>query len=169
MKIKSNLQALRYKISYKTLLYFNHNNPALEEYKDKGFKILSQKVDKLPEEIAFRPKLFRRSFCVKAFDKLYLFISKYNINKPEDERYDALFHEIGHWLHFQNMPPLAERKSIWKNANIEKVKKDVSEYAVKTRDGREFVAEVFKGLVKGKTFDNYIMGLYEKLKGPKLK
>ena len=54
--------------------------------------------------------------------------------------------------------------------NLEKIKEDVSEYAVKKDDGREFVAEVFKGLIKGKKYDEYIMNLYKRLHGifPKL-
>ena len=85
------------------------------------------------------------------------------------EKFDSLFHEIGHWLHFQNIPPLKQCREIWQKVNREKIKTDVSEYALKKDDGREFVAEVFKGLIKGKKYDEYIMQLYKKLNGPNVK
>lgn len=169
MKIKNNLIAWRYKTAYKTLKYVNRNNPKTIAYQEEGLRILSKKVDRLPTEMAFRPSFLTKSFCVKVFDKLYLFISKSNLKKPKNERYDSLFHEVGHWLHFQNLPPLKDRKHIWAQADLEKIKNDVSEYAIKIDDGREFVAEVFKGLVKGNVYDDYIMSLYEKLRGPKVK
>ena len=98
-----------------------------------------------------------------------MYISKANLYKPQNEKFDALFHEVGHWLHFQNLPPLEERINIWQGADLNKIKKDVSEYSISKKDGREFVAEVFKFLIKGKKFDKYIMDLYYKLGGPKLK
>lgn len=161
--------ALKYKFLYNSLRYINRNNPRTKKYQEEGFKILASKVDKLPSELAFRPKFIKQSSCIKVFDKLYLFISKANLKKPVEERFDALFHEVGHWLHFQNMPALTERKQIWANADIEKIKCDVSEYAVSANDGKEFVAEVFKGLVKGKVYDDYIMSLYKRLNGPNVK
>ena len=169
MKIIPDFSALKYKYTYKALLYINRNNSKTRQYKEEGLKLLAGKVDKLPEEIAFRPRFIKQSSCVKVFDKLYLFISKANLKKPASEKFDALFHEIGHWLHFQDMPKLDERRRIWCSADIEKIKRDVSNYAVSAKDGREFVAEVFKGLVKRKTYDNYIMQLYNRLKGPKIK
>ena len=62
-----------------------------------------------------------------------------------------------------------ERKAVWKEIDKEKVKNDVSKRAVENNEGLEFVAEVFKGLVKGEKYDNYIMGFYNRLKGPKVK
>ena len=169
MKISSQLTALRYKCAYNTLLYLNKNNSKTRKYQEEGLKLLDGKVEKLPQAIAFRPKFITQSSCVKIFDKLYLFISKANLSKPISEKFDALFHEIGHWLHFQQMPPVSECRNIWKNIDIEKVKNDVSEYATKKDDGREFVAEVFKGLIKGKKYDDYIMKFYELLNGPKVR
>ncbi|DAB05085.1 TPA: hypothetical protein CPT92_09665 [Candidatus Gastranaerophilales bacterium HUM_13] len=166
MRISSRITALKYKCLYNSLLYINRNNAETKRYQEEGLKLLSRKVDSLPSKIAFRPKFIKQSSCIKVFDKLYLFISKANIKKPLEERFDALFHEIGHWLHFQNIPPLKECREIWKTANLEKIKEDVSEYAVKKDDGREFVAEVFKGLIKGKKYDEYIMNLYKRLHGP---
>ncbi len=164
-----NVSIVRYKLEYKMLRFFNKNNQRTQAYQDEGLKFLEGKVERLPEEMAFRPKFITQSSCIKIFDKIYLFISKANLNKPASEKFDSLFHEIGHWLHFQNLPAKRERQAIWQKANMDKIKKEVSEYSTKTDDGREFVAEVFKGLVKGKKYDDYIMSLYEKLHGPKVK
>ena len=102
MRISSRITALKYKCLYNSLLYINRNNAETKRYQEEGLKLLSGKVDSLPSKIAFRPKFIKQSSCIKVFDKLYLFISKANIKKPLEERFDALFHEIGHWLHFQN-------------------------------------------------------------------
>ena len=122
MRISSRITALKYKCLYNSLLYINRNNAETKRYQEEGLKLLSGKVDSLPSKIAFRPKFIKQSSCIKVFDKLYLFISKANIKKPLEERFDALFHEIGHWLHFQNIPPLKECREIWKTANLEKIK-----------------------------------------------
>lgn len=169
MNISSRLTALRYKWTYNSLLYLNKNNSKTKKYQEEGLKLLEGKVDKLPQEMAFRPKFITQSSCVKVFDKLYLFISKSNLKKPPSEKFDSFFHEIGHWLHFPQMPSVSECKEIWKNADTEKIKNDVSEYAIGKNDGREFVAEVFKGLVKGIKYDEYIMNLYRSLKGPNVR
>lgn len=169
MKISANLAKAKNEILYNTLLFYDKKNPKTIKYKQEGLKILSEKVDFLPKDFAFRPKFIKQSSCIKIFNKLYLYISKSNIDKPTNEKFDALFHEIGHWLHFQNLPPLKDRINLWQGANLEKIKKDVSEYSITQKDGREFVAEVFKFLVKGKKFDEYIMNLYYKLGGPKVK
>ena len=169
MTLCTQLTALRYKTEYNSLLWFNKNNKTTQKYQEEGLNILRQKVDNLPDKIAFRPRFLKESFCAKVFNKLYLFISKNNLKKPESERFDSLFHEIGHWLHFQNLPTKEERKAVWKEIDKEKVKNDVSKRAVENNEGLEFVAEVFKGLVKGNKYDDYIMGFYNRLKGPKVK
>lgn len=169
MTLRTQLTALRYKTEYNSLLWFNKNNKKTQKYQEEGLNILRQKVDNLPDKIAFRPRFLKESFCAKVFNKLYLFISKNNLKKPESERFDSLFHEIGHWLHFQNLPLKEDRKAVWKEIDKEKVKNDVSKRAVENNEGLEFVAEVFKGLVKGNKYDDYIMGFYNRLKGPKVK
>lgn len=163
------LAAIRYKAEYQTLKFLNRNNSKTKMFQNEGLKLLRGRVENLPSEMAFRPRFVTQSSCVKVFDRIYLFISKANLYKPASEKFDSFFHEIGHWLHFQNMPKLEERKAVWKEADIEKIKKDVSEYSISADDGKEFVAEVFKGLIKGKKYDNYIMTLYKKLRGPKVK
>ena len=169
MTLRTQLTALRYKTEYNSLLWFNKNNKTTQKYQEEGLNILRQKVDNLPDKIAFRPRFLKESFCAKVFNKLYLFISKNNLKKPESERFDSLFHEIGHWLHFQNLPTKEERKAVWKEIDKEKVKNAVSKRAVENNEGLEFVAEVFKGLVKGNKYDDYIMGFYNRRKGPKVK
>ncbi len=164
-----NISAIRYKLEYQTLKFINRNNSKTRMFQQEGFEFLQGRVDKLPVEMVFRPRFITQSSCVKVFDKIYLFISKANLYKPASEKFDSFFHEIGHWLHFQDLPPKNERKAIWSESDTEKIKKDVSEYSVSTDDGREFVAEVFKGLVKGKKYDDYIMSLYERLRGPKVR
>ena len=164
-----NFSAVRYRFEYNLLRFLNKNNKRTKAYQAEGLKLMAEKVEKLPSEMAFRPKFITQSSCIKVFDKIYLFISKSNLYKPTAEKFDSFFHEIGHWLHFQDLPPISERRSIWHNADLNKIKKDVTEYSITSDDGREFVAEVFKGLVKGKKYDAYIMSLYKKLKGPKVK
>ena len=93
MRISSRITALKYKCLYNSLLYINRNNAETKRYQEEGLKLLSGKVDSLPSKIAFRPKFIKQSSCIKVFDKLYLFISKANIKKPLEERFDALFHE----------------------------------------------------------------------------
>lgn len=159
----------RYGFTYKTLILYNKNNVSVQQYKKEGFDILSQKVDTLPDDVAFRPCFIKHSSCVKICDKLYVFISKFNLKKPQNSKFDALFHEIGHWLHFQNLPPKEDAKKIWSTVNIENIRQKVSERAIQCDDGKEFVAEVFKKLVKGENVDEEIMGIYRKLNGPKVK
>ena len=169
MTLRSQLMAYRYKAEYNSLLWLNKNNKKAQKYKDDGLNILRQKVDNLPDEIAFRPKFLKESYCVKAFNKLYLFISKNNLNKPISKRFDSLFHEVGHWLHFQDLPTKKERKSIWATVDKNEIENNVSKRAIQNNEGLEFVAEVFKGLVKGQKFNNYIMETYKRLHGPKVK
>ncbi len=169
MTLRTQLKAFRYKTEYNSLLWLNKNNKRTQKYQEEGLNLLRQKVDNLPDKIAFRPKFLKESYCAKVFNELYLFISKSNLKKPVAKRFDSLFHEVGHWLHFQNLPPKEERKIVWAEIDKEKVKNDVSKRATQNNEGLEFVAEVFKGLVKGEKYDNYIMGFYNRLKGPKVK
>ena len=170
MITKLDIISTKYKYMYKSLLYMNKNNSRVNNYKREGFDILRSKIDRLPNDIAFMPSIMsKRSTCVKVFDKFYIFLSMANLKKSLEERFDSLFHEIGHWLHFQQMPPKEERKKIWQDADKEKIKKCVSERAIEDDDGKEFVAEVFKGLVKGEKYDGEITYLYHLLNGPEVK
>ena len=170
MSLMNKVTAVKYDVMYNSLLKINKNNAKAQQYKQEGFKLLEGKVDKLPNDVAFRSKYITKlSSCVKVFDKIYVFISKSNFTKPIQERYDALLHEIGHWLHFQQMPPKAERQAIWNTVDKEAVKKAVSERAIQDDDGKEFVAEVFKGIVKGKKYDSDTIYTYWLLNGPEVK
>lgn len=77
-----------------------------------------------------------------------------------------IYHESGHWLHFQNKPSLRISQQIWQTADKEMIEHDVSQMALKLNDGTEFVAEVFAGLMDGKEYNEHIMDIYRKLKGP---
>lgn len=169
MKISPKISTLAWKLQYNSSVFFNKNNVNAQNYQKEGLNLLRGKVDKLPEKIAFRPKFIKQSACVKALNNFYIFISKNNFTKPVSEKFDALFHEVGHWLHFQNLPPKRERQNVWSKIDLEKIKKEVSERATQNNEGLEFVAEVFKGLVKGKTYDDYVMNFYKRLNGPKVK
>lgn len=169
MKIGLNLLAIKYGTMYKFCNRLYKNNAAVNAYKEEGLNLMRGKVENLPLNIAFLPKFMKQSFCVKIFDKIYMFVSNSNLKKPQEEKFDSFLHESGHYLHFQNMPSIEERMDIWEKADKEKIKTSVSEYSVKKKDGREFVPEVFKFLIKGKTFDDYIMNIYQSLKGPGVK
>lgn len=77
-----------------------------------------------------------------------------------------IYHEVGHWLHFQNKPSYRECQSIWQGADQNLIAQEVSQNALKTSDGTEFVAEVFAGLMDGKEYSPHVMEIYTKLKGP---
>lgn len=77
-----------------------------------------------------------------------------------------VYHEVGHWLHFQNKPDLQLCKQIWKTVDKDIIGKQVSLEALKLDDGTEFVAEVFAGMIDGKKYSKYIMDIYKQLKGP---
>jgi hypothetical protein len=170
MITKLDIVSAKYKCLYNSLLYLNKGSRKLNDYKMQGFANLREKVDNLPENIAFVPSFIsKRSTCLKIYDKLYIFLSKCNLKKPVDNMFDSLYHEVGHWLHFQQMPPKAERQVIWKTANKQKIKEDISERAIQDDDGKEFVAEVFKKLVKGEKVDGELTYLYYLLNGPIVK
>lgn len=83
-----------------------------------------------------------------------------------DNEAHIIYHEIGHWLHFRNITDLEALKPIWATAKKELVKTEVSEYALNTDTGTDFVAEVFAGLMAGKKYSEHIMDIYQKLRGP---
>lgn len=77
-------------------------------------------------------------------------------------------HEIGHALHFKNigMDPYKKlRTGKFNKEQTDKISKDVSRYAAK--NPLELVAEMYAGMLSGKTYDESLMRFYtEKLKGP---
>jgi len=166
MNIGLELVSLKYKTMYKLCNRLYKNNSAVNSYKREGLNLLQGRVKNLPQNIAFLPKFLKQSFCVKLPKDTYMFISKSNLDKPKESKFDSFLHETGHYLHFQDIPPLEKRLDIWSTVDEEIIKQEVSEYAVKKKDGREFVPEVFKFLIKGKTFSQYIMDIYQSLNGP---
>jgi len=77
-----------------------------------------------------------------------------------------IYHEVGHWLHFQNKPSTRASEKIWNSAEKELIKNEVSQTAISYSDGTEFVAEVFSGLIDGKKYSNHVIDVYKQLKGP---
>ena len=80
---------------------------------------------------------------------------------------NTVFHEIGHLLHPKNIP---NTDKIWKTmangGDVYFIHNGVSYYA--TKNPREFVAEVFAGLMCGKQFSKQVMAIYNALKGPQV-
>ena len=75
-----------------------------------------------------------------------------------------MVHELGHVMHFKNSPSKYHglTSTSLKGAGVEKAGA-VSGYA--TGHPREFIAEVFLGLVYGKTFANDILQMYVAMGG----
>lgn len=73
----------------------------------------------------------------------------------------AIIHEVGHAAHFKNDPTLYRRSAKRQFSPVVSrvVEREVSGYA--TDNGREFVAEVFAGILGGKTYPKRIMQLYK--------
>ena len=94
-------------------------------------------------------------------------IKAFSANTPES----VVFHEIGHFL--QKEPHSvgeAWQKMAHGGFDME-LAKEVSWYAVtgdKLGGGREFVAEVFAGLMSGKRYSPRVMAIYEALGGAKI-
>lgn len=78
----------------------------------------------------------------------------------------TIFHETGHWLHFHNKPNNEECLKIWSKVDENVIRREVSDEAVRRKDGAEFVAEVFAGIVDGKKYSDYVMDIYKQLNGP---
>jgi hypothetical protein len=83
-----------------------------------------------------------------------------------DHKWHTVFHEIGHMAHSD---AVGSRYDNLKNHTfpkdaLESIRTEVSKYA--TTNGLEFVAEVFAGLLAGKTFSDVVMRQYKLLDGP---
>lgn len=63
-------------------------------------------------------------------------------------------HEYGHFLSNQT------EKKFLSESELDYIKNNVSKFATRFANGREFVAEVYSGLRAGKKYDSKIMGLY---------
>lgn len=63
-------------------------------------------------------------------------------------------HEHGHFLRNKT------EKKFLSESELDYIKNNVSKYAAEFSDGREFVAEVYSGIMAGKKYDSKIMELY---------
>ena len=116
--------------------------------------------------------LFNKDLNVSKENSLPDFIKNMGI-KPNatDTAEGVVFHEIGHRL--QGKCPNAVK--IWKemtNSGFDaSLAKEVGYYAMtgdKFNAGREFVAEVFAGLMSGKHYSKRVMKIYNALNGPQI-
>lgn len=110
------------------------------------------------------PILFPES--IKAMSKRKVEVKYKSGVYSTDNISQYIFHEVGHWLHFQNKQSRQICEQIWQTANKELIGKEVSQMALKLSDGTEFVAEVFAGLIDGRKYSNHVMEIYKKLNGP---
>lgn len=110
------------------------------------------------------PILLPRNIVRKSLEKISK-KHKLGIYSTDNISY-YIHHEVGHWLHFQNKPSYQECQRIWQKADQELIGKEVSQMALKTTDGTEFVAEVFAGLVDGKQYSEHVIDIYRQLRGP---
>jgi len=80
-------------------------------------------------------------------------------------QFNPIIHEVGHLEHQKASPNSYDANSTWSfgNKNTEITSK-VSRYA--QTNPKEFVAEVFGGVLSGKTYPPDVMGLYARLGGP---
>ena len=85
----------------------------------------------------------------------------------------VVYHEIGHFLNEETAPEPEIAIDLWKkeaNDGMDlEMAREVGFYAMngdKFHMGREFVAEVFAGLMDGKHYSQKVMDLYHKLGGP---
>lgn len=139
---------------------------SLEKVEKAGFK--------LPRQIfffKFNPDIGRLGFVQAYKMEMPVFLSDNSHNyfpfkgvSSTRNKDHTVMHELGHYLHYQKVPATLMSGKSWKAADKNIVRREVSLNA--TKDGREFVAEVFAGLMSGKTYSSYIMDIYTKLKGP---
>ncbi len=85
-----------------------------------------------------------------------------------DNPFHPLFHEVGHSLHAKRFLTTSTESNLrnhhFYGEQLEQFKKEVGKYA--TTNGMEFVAEVFAGMVHGKTYSDRVMMVYKSLHGP---
>ena len=81
-------------------------------------------------------------------------------------------HELGHWHHLQDRLPDEEAEKVWTSfvtdENQFDIAKKCSAHAIVDPTGKEFVAEIYAGMLNGETYDEEIMNIYRALKGPKI-
>ena len=96
-----------------------------------------------------------------------------NLAKVENPEH-IVYHEIGHFLHEKTALKPEMAKEIWNKLGYDTdLLKEVGSYAMmgdrfEINIGKEFVAEVFAGMLSGKKYSKKVMSLYEALGGPKI-
>lgn len=87
----------------------------------------------------------------------------------------VIYHEIGHFLHEKTSLQPEIARNVWsemtKNGMDTDLLFEAGEYAMKgdiLGKGREFVAEVFAGMLTGKRYSQKVMNVYNALRGPKI-
>lgn len=156
-----------------------NNNYELANYINSGIECLKKaNIKELPTNILFTSPLISflgiKGLTYK-FNKnikespIILPRNVYKLNKNQSEsksKFHTLFHETGHWLHFQNDFDVYKNVRIWdKYADLEFIKNQVSDRAIAVNDGSEFCAEVFAMQMVGKKFPTKILNLVKKLNG----
>lgn len=152
----------------------------LANYIKTGIDILKDKGIEIPQNILFAPSfLIKRGLAVwsKSFPQKEapIILSREIYKQPLSERYSSdhpchtLFHEAGHWLHFQNNFDPEKNYKLWKSrANVEQIKNIVSQRAAELEDGSELCAETFAGIIAGKRYPKHIISFVEELGFPNL-
>ncbi len=147
---------------------------AKQEYSSEPLNKLIHKLNTRNAKSTYKDKL-------EIYDGFSELIASYdNIlagkNTMRDFSFDGGFvHEAGHSLHYKSNREMFNSlldgnnelvKEFHNNNDIQRIAQKVSDYA-KT-EPLEFVAEVYKGVQKGKTYTDDVMGLYKKYGGPAL-
>lgn len=155
---------------------------AIEKVKEKGLKVPERIILMTPnaqnkgikgwttpyEDII----LYNKDLKVSNGNSLPDFIKNMGI-KPNatDTTEGVVFHEIGHRLQ-KKCPNAYEIWEKFTNSGHDvSLAKEVGYYAMtgdELNRGREFVAEVFAGLMSGKRYSSRVMAIYEALGGPQI-
>ncbi|MBQ8635848.1 hypothetical protein IJ425_06830 [bacterium] len=174
------------------------NNLEAAEIITRAYETLTKKGIRMPNDIqlmipANEGVLGFRPYAIKGkeFETPILFnknLGKKNGNVPfalaklgikhnaTDSPESVVYHEVGHFLHDFSKKSIDESVEIWKKYakggyDLD-LAKEVGYYAM-TGDrygmGKEYVAEVFAGLMDGKHYSDRVMEIYHKLGGPQVK
>ena len=157
-----------------------------EELTNKGFRLPKKVILMSPTQkgmLGFRPYAtdekkydtpiyFSIDVTKKVKNEYFLPGIKYN---STDTPQGVIYHEIGHFLHEETDLDDGEAIRLWKeltnDGNDIELAKEVGYYGMtgdKFHRGKEFVAEVFAGLMCGKTYSKRVMDIYYALGGPKV-
>ncbi len=135
-----------------------------------GYRPFSMNANRLETPIIFNSELYKKNEAKPLFFDIGI---KYNsTDSPES----VVYHEIGHFLHEDSGKDVEHPSTIWKNLANDgfdlELAEEVGYYAMtgdKFHMGREYVAEVFAGLMEDNQYSERVMDLYSALGGPKVK